>query len=233
MKSKFWLVFVSLLVVMVAVAVGYKFWFSVTEQPAVIPVVNAPVVNAPAVNPLATYNNDQFGFQLSYAKELAPETAFKQFYALSSNWRAYSAPDSKGTPVVSIPVFRIDHGGVATGQPYPLYFSTEVRIGLSSDPKDVASCLQNDAGFTDQKVSDVVINGIPFKQFEIGDAAMMQYVKGVSYRTVHNNQCYAIEQLKAGSIYTDPTMTPGYTEDQLNAFYQKGDAIVKTFTFTK
>jgi len=231
MKSKFWLGFVSLLVIIVAVAVGYKFWFSVEQQPAVIPTINLPVVTP--VNPLNTYNNDQFGFSLSYAKELTPETAFKQFYALSNNWRAYPAPDSKGTPVVAIPVFRIDHGGVATGQPYPLYFSAEVRVGVSSDPKDVTDCLKNDAGFTDQKVTDTVINGIPFKQFEIGDAAMMQYVKGVSYRAVYNSACYAIEQLKAGSIYTDPSMTPGYSETELDAFYQKGDAIVQTFKFTK
>lgn len=231
MKSKFWLVFVSFLVIIVAGAVAYKFWFIMSEQK---PVKQPPVVNIPVVvNPLATYNNSQFGIRFSYPKELIPEETFKQFYALSSNWRAETTPDSKGTPIVAIPVFRIDQGSVATGKAYPLYFSAEVRVGASSDKKDVQNCLQNDPGFTDQKSTDVVINGITFKRFEIADAAAMQYVQGLSYRTVHNNTCYAVEQLRAGSSYRDGTMTQGYSEEQLDAFYQKGDAIVQTFKFTK
>lgn len=230
MKSKFWLVFVGLLVLMVSVAVAYKFWVTMSQQTMTN---TPPPVNTTGVNPLATFRNDQFGFQLQYAKELQPENTFQRFYVLSNNWRAETEPDSKGTPIVSIPVFRIDQGSIATGKSYPLYFSAEVRVGASSDPKDVADCLKNDPGFTEQKVTDVEINGIPFKRFEFADQAAMQYVAGLSYRTVHNNQCFAIEQLKAGSVYIDESMKPGYTEAELDTYFQKGDAIVKSFTFIK
>ena len=48
-----------------------------------------------------------------------------------------------------------------------------------------------------------MINGITFNKLIIQDAAMMQYLEGISYRTVHNGMCFAIEQLKTGSNYRE------------------------------
>jgi hypothetical protein len=50
---------------------------------------------------------------------------------------------------------------------------------------------------------------------------MMKYVRGSSYRTIYNNTCYVIEQIKAGTTYKDDTMLPGYTEKELDNFLKE------------
>jgi hypothetical protein len=75
--------------------------------------------------------------------------------------------------------------------------------------------------------------GITWKKFIFGDAATMKYVNGASYRTIHNNKCYVIEQIENGSSYKDPTMTGGYTDAQLKSFYNQTTPIVMSFRFTK
>lgn len=184
---------------------------------------------------VATYQNDAYGFELTYPKKLVPKTTFRQYYALSDKWRSQAPEGQAGVAVVAIPVFRVDNplDGVATGKPYPLYFSAEVRVGVSTDTQAVADCLKTDPGYTDQKHETVTLNGAQFEKFEFGDAAMMQYSQGVSYRTVRNNTCFAVEQLKAGSIYRDDSMTAGIPDSQLDAYYAQAGEMAQTFRFTK
>ncbi len=190
-----------------------------------------PSSKATASSPVLTYINNDYKFELTYPAKFKPETIFKQYYHLQNFWRANALADSKGKLVVAVPVFRIDQGGVATGKLYPLYFDAEVRIGVSADAADVADCYKNDPGFTSQKVTDVTINGLTFKKFDFADAAMMQYVQGESYRIVHNNMCFAIEQIKTGSSYRDETMKPGIPDAQLDSYYTTAGNIVQNFSF--
>lgn len=182
-------------------------------------------------SPYAAYVDETYGFRLLYPKDLIPETTFKRFYVLSDMWRARAPEGEDGIGLVAIPVFRIDQGGIATGKPYPLYFDAEVRVGVSADANVVKNCFAPDEGYTNQKITDVVINGTSFKKFEFEDAAMMQYMKGESYRTVHNNRCYVVEQLETGSRYRDDSMATGTPDSVLNGYYQKAGEIVKTFEF--
>jgi hypothetical protein len=183
---------------------------------------------------LAKYQNDTYGFEVTYPKDLNPETSFRKYYALSDKWRSQAPEEQQGNAIVAIPVFRVDNpDGVATGKPYPIYFSAEVRVGASSDPQAVADCLKTDPGYTEQKHETVDLNGTQFERFEFGDAAMMQYVQGVSYRTVHNGTCFAMEQLKAGSTYKDESMTAGIPEEQLDVYYSQAGEMARTFRFTK
>jgi membrane-bound inhibitor of C-type lysozyme len=180
------------------------------------------------------YRNDQYGFLLEIPATSTPSTTFKTFYVLSNNWRALAAPGSKGANAVSIPVFSVDNNkGGAEGKPFPLYFDTEVRVGVSSAATDVTSCLQNDAGYTSEPEKDVMLSGVPFKAYTFSDQAMMQYIKGVSYRAVHNGSCYVVEQLATGSVYTDPTMTAGLSQATLDAYFTEAGTIAQTFQFTK
>lgn len=184
----------------------------------------------PAGAKLETYTNGTYKFTFSYPKEYQTE-AFSNFYELNNNdWRVKASSAKRGTPVIAIPVFRIDQGSIATGKKYPLFFTAEVRIGISND---TAQCYSPDDGYTNQKINSVVIGGVTFKKFDFQDAAMMKYVAGSSYRTIRNNKCYVIEQIKHGSNYKDSTMVAGYTDKELEAIYNKTTPIVYSFRFLK
>lgn len=181
-------------------------------------------------NFLSVYKNDQYGFQLQYPKDLLPQVTFQQYYHLSNQWRAELATDQpKGQPIVSIVTYN-----VTNTNSYPRYFDSELRVGASSDPEDVKNCLLNSPGYTDWPVQDVTINGVVFKKFVIQNAGMMQYLDGISYRTVHNVICFAVEQLKTGSNYRDdPASAKDIPDAVLNAAYDRLDGIVQTFKFLK
>ena len=182
---------------------------------------------------LATYRNDEYRFEIRYPSSITPETSFAPFYPLSGAWRAEASAESRGRPIIAFPILRIDQGVSAEQRKfYPLYFITEVRIGVSNDMKDVEECLKPDPGYTEQKITDEILNGTLFKRFEFGNAAMMQYVQGVSWRTVRNGACIAIEQVKAGSTYRDGSMTRGLTDAELDLYYEEAEAIIQTFRFT-
>jgi membrane-bound inhibitor of C-type lysozyme len=176
-----------------------------------------------------TYTNTKYGFALSYPKGLDTREAFRTFYHLNNEWRAGAGVQLSGTPVISVPVYYVDQTNSTLKKSYPLYYDTEVRVGVSVDLK---SCYVDNSGST-RAPTDVSINGVTFKKFIIQDAAMMQYVEGVSYRTIHNNLCYVVEQLKTGSSYMDPTMSTGTPDSVLQSYYNTAGTIAKSFKFLK
>jgi hypothetical protein len=176
------------------------------------------------------YSNSTYNFTISFPKGLHAGS-YDNFHELNQNdWRYQASMQYRGTPVVAIPVIEIDHGGIATNQPYPLFYTAQVRVGVSTD---VADCYVKNEGYTNQTVTNVTIGGVTWKRFDYSDAATMKYIHGSDYRTVHNNKCYVIEQIENGTNYKDETMKGGYTDAQLKAFYDQTTAIVKTFRFTK
>ncbi len=176
-----------------------------------------------------TYANATHGFTISYPRELTTEN-FGVFHALNNNdWRIGATAAKRGTPVIAIPVIKIDNTG-STKKNYPLFFAAEVRVGVSTD---VAQCYAKDDGYTSQTVTDVTINGVAFKKFVFADAAMQQYLNGASYRTIRNNKCYVIEQIRNGSSYRDETLVGGYTDVDLDTFYARTTPIVMSFKFSK
>ena len=191
---------------------------------------NGGVKVTPTSDGLSGYANSEYNFTLRYPPNVRPQNFFTTFYTLPSNWRLNAAQANQGKAVVSFPVYRVDQGGVATGKAYPLFYVAELRVGVSPNVKE---CYTPDAGYTNQKVADVNINGVTFKRFSSSDAAMMKYVQAESYRTVHNNMCYVLEQIKSGSSYRDNTMTAGTSDATLNSYYDVAGNIAKTFKFTK
>lgn len=71
------------------------------------------------------------------------------------------------------------------------------------------------------------------KKFSTEEAGMMKYVQAESYRTVHKNNCYVLEQIKAGSSYRDELMAPGIADSTLTSYYATGETIIRTFKFTE
>jgi len=180
-------------------------------------------------NNLFVYRNIKYGFEIDYPNNLVPERTFKTFYHLSDKWRAETyVENSKGIPIVSIPIYRIDNNNY-----YPRYYSAEVRVGVSKDPQDIKDCLEIDPSYTNVTSTDEIINGVTFKKFKIQNAAMMQYLSGFSYRTIHNDSCYAIEQLAAGSNYREQASPNDIPDSILNSYFDKAGEIIKTFKFIR
>lgn len=184
----------------------------------------------PSNDGLSGYANSEYNFTLRYPSNVVAQNYFTTFYNLASNWRLYASQANQGKAVVSFPVSRIDQGDVATGKAYPLFFVSELRVGVSPNTKE---CYATDPGLTNQKITNVTINGVTFKKFSFQDAAMMKYVQGESYRAIHNNMCYVLEQIKSGSNYKDETMKPGISQATLDSYYNTAGNIVETFRFTK
>lgn len=202
----------------------------ITREPNPLGSSTPSTVKGTVNDGLYGYANAEYGFTMRFPPEVRNQNSFSTFYILGNNWRVNPSQANQGKPVVSFVIKQIDQGSVATGKAYPLFFDAEVRVGVSTNVK---LCYEKDAGYANQKVTDVNINGVMFKKFSFSDAAMMKYIQGESYRTIHDNKCYVLEQLKEGSNYRDPSMTAGLSDSTLNAYYNVGETIIKTFKFTK
>lgn len=201
---------------------------SATTTPPKKPVVTKPKSVSSSFT--RSYANGEYGFSMKFPASVTSQGFFTTFYELASNWRVNAALNNQGKAVVSFPVHRIDQGTVATGKAYPLFFIAEVRVGVSPNVKE---CYTPDAGYASQKITNVVINGVTFKRFSFQDAGMMKQMQGESYRTIHNNMCYVLEQIRHQSTYKDSTMKEGVSEATLTSYYQTAEAIIKTFVFTR
>ncbi len=187
-----------------------------------------PKVNTAGFN---SFSDSQNNFVIKFPSYITSKNTFSTFHELGNNWRMYAGPANQGKPVIEIPVYSIDQGSLSTGkQTYPLFFTALVRVGVSPNTKE---CYTPDAGYTNQKITNVTINGTTWKRFSTQEGGMMKYIQVESYRTIHNNMCFAVEQIKNGSSYRDEKMTVGKTEAELTSYYNVADTIVRTFVFTK
>ncbi len=66
-------------------------------------------------------------------------------------------------------------------------------VGTSADPSAVAECLTWNIGNNGSQKQNVTINGVTYAKFVASDAGAGNLYQTTSYRTVRNNQCYAIE----------------------------------------
>jgi hypothetical protein len=169
-----------------------------------------------------TYQNKEYGFEIKYPRNLQIETTFRSYYHLSNKWRAEAYDETKGKPVISIPIYRISNSD-SSGRyiTYPLYFSAELRIGVSSDTTDIANYLKyypTESGFSPMTV---IINGIVFHKFAIHEAGMSQYLNGISYRAIHHGKCYVVEQLETGSSAIDEPNPKDIPDSVLNSYYRE------------
>jgi hypothetical protein len=192
------------------------------------PTTKAPTPTLPVAKKQETYTNGIYKFSLSFPNGYQTEQ-FSNFHDLNNvDWRVNATAAKRGMPIIALPVFRIDQGSISAGKKYPLFFTAEVRVGVSPD---IAQCYAKDDGYTNQKVTNVTINGVQFKKFDFESAGMMKYVRGSSYRTIYANKCYVIEQIRHGTVYKDDTMLPGYNDVDLDAFYNKTTPVVYSFKF--
>lgn len=173
---------------------------------------------------IITYKNDTYGFKIDYPKTATLETGFKTFHILNTSWMS-DATGNGGVGVVSIVISKIENETI-----YPRYYSAQLRIGVSAVADDVKNCTRS---LQDVAPTTLSINGVGFVWYSLDDAAMMQYKWWNSYRTVHNNICYVIEEVKVWSSYHEDKDAKDIPDSTLKSYYDSLDPILKSFTFTK
>jgi hypothetical protein len=178
--------------------------------------------DTPSLTGMSIYATGQYGFSIFYPSSLRTNSVFDTHYLLPNSWRFDAV--ATGTPILEI----LGYQTISTTS-YPRYFESEIRIGRSDDPKELAAC--SIAGAEESKKSDTSIGGEAWKTFAFGDNAMMQYINGISYRTIHDGYCYAIEQVETGSDYRDASSTSDISDSVLTGHYTDLAPVVSTFVF--
>ena len=135
--------------------------------------------STPSLAGLSIYTNGSYGFSIFYPDADKTETTFDTHYNLPTTWRIHALSNATGTPIVAI-----------IGS-----------IGASNDPRELGACEQPANGETGEPYK--VINGIPWKTFLLQGTDMTLGMKVMSYRTIHANTCFALEQIQVGAIDRD------------------------------
>jgi hypothetical protein len=229
MKSSAFYAIIGLGVLIVAGII----WFGIYHKHP--PVASVPVpanrtATSTSLSGLSIYTNGAYGFSLFYPGQDTATTSFDAQYHLPTTWRVNPAnieADASGMPIIAIVGYH-----TTSDNSYPRYFETEVRVGASNDPKEVSACLRPGNGET--ALPDMAINGVDWKAFTLEDDGMMQYLSGTSYRTIHDGQCFALEQIETGSSYRDdPPSAADISDAVLKQHYQDLSSVVQSFAFVR
>ncbi len=219
---------VVFLLVLALIAGGVA-WYLVSTSKQAAPPDSSTASTTPLSTGDAIYTNGVYGFMLQYPEAALVENSFSPSYHLGTYWRANALPNATGTPILSIATYTVqsDHS-------YPRYYSALIRVGVSTDKKELAQCLKATPNQGETALPDVVLNGTTWKAFAFQNAGMQQYVKSISYRVIHEGYCVALEKIAAGSNYRDDPDSPEDISDaELEKHYQDLERIVQSFTFAK
>jgi hypothetical protein len=152
---------------------------------------------------------------------------FDMQYHLPATWRVNALPNATGTAI-----FEVIGYSTTSSSSFPRYFETEVRVGASADPSELAACDKPSNG--ESSLPDKIINGITWKVFTMQDAGMMQYLQGTSYRTIHDKTCFALEKIETGSSYRDdPPSVADIPQSTLDEHFADLVPIIQSFTFAR
>ncbi len=209
---------------------GGAAWYLVDSRNQALGTADTEVPELPVPSEgVAIYTNGPYGFSVFYPQEAEVSYEFDATYHLGTMWRANALPESEGAPIVAIIPY-----AVKSENSYPRYFNAMVRIGASSDPKEIARCEKGASDQGETALPDVTINGTIWKAFSFQDAGMMQYASGISYRTMHEGKCIAVEKVRTGSNYKDDPASPkDIPEETLTAEYDKLSTIIESITFAR
>ncbi|MDQ1299373.1 MAG: hypothetical protein QG636_41 [Patescibacteria group bacterium] len=222
------LIFVLFLIGIIAIGGGAAWYLVDTRNEAFGPPIVA--TSTPQIEEgLAIYTNGPYGFAIFYPQDAEVSYTFDASYHLGANWRANALGDSEGAPIVSILPFHTE-----SEDSYPRYFNAMVRIGASIDPAEIERC---EAAALDQGetvLPDAVIGSKTWKAFAFESAGMMQYANGVSYRTIHEGRCIALERVRTGSSYReDAPSEKDISDEVLSKEYEALSSIVESFSFAR
>ena len=221
-----WTIFGVLVLLVAAIVCGFLFWPHAGAPSA--PAAPGDTTETSDLTGRAIYANGEYGFTITYPETASTSDDFSTFYHLAPFYRANGAAEATGTPV-----FQIIGYATESDHSFPRYYDAMVRIGVSSDAAEVADCTKITPDTGEEALPDAVMNGTTWKVFSFQNAGMMQYLKGVSYRTVHEGKCFVMEKLATGSSYRDdPASADDVPQATLDKAYADLDQIVQSFAFT-
>ena len=167
---------------------------------------------------LNIYNDSAKTFSISYPKQFilsGGEIGYSQ------DWQNESSDLGLLLAVVRIPKDFL---------PQTNFGDAKFTVGTSVDPKAIKNCLINEFG-NQATSSEVTISHHKFTKITFADAGAGNYYETTSYRTMENNQCYAIEYtIHSSNIYN-------YSPDQGIKEFDKTkvetvlDGIMQSFNF--
>ena len=208
---------------------GGAAWYLVDSRNDVLGIPQPTATSTPEIHEgLAIYTNGSYGFSVFYPDSSDVAYEFDPSYHLGSAWRANALPEASGVPIVSIVPYHTE-----SESSYPRYFNAMVRIGASVDPAELARCEKPSLDQGETELADVTIGGRTWKAFSFQDAGMMQYASGISYRTVFEDKCIALEKVRTGSSYREEPSANDIPEETLDREYDALTAIVESFTFAR
>lgn len=205
----------KIIIIIGALLTGVYLWIKQSREPVSV-VLSTPQNSESEIDVLKTYIDESFKFKISYPSSFVVAKSFAGSYLLPTYWNVYAKDEKKGTPIVSFRVPNSDE--VLMG---------EVRIGVTADKDEIKDCFVPPYTVPIKKLQ---INGKDFSLFETSDAAMNHFSNVKSYRTIHNNQCFAVDVLIYGSngdVY-DPPKEPPFTRISAE---NKLEKIIQSFEF--
>ncbi len=205
----------TIIIIIGVLLTGIYLWVKQSREPVSV-ILNTSNTNESQVDVLKTYINETFKFKISYPSSFIVAEKFVNSYLLPTHWNVYAKDEKKGIPVVS---FRIPNSDeILMG---------EVRIGVTADKDEIASCLLPPYPVPVKKIQ---VNGHDFSVFETSDAAMNHFSSVTGYRIIHENHCFAIDVLFYGSngdVY-DPPREPAFNRVSAE---KKLEKIIQSFEF--
>jgi plastocyanin len=148
--------------------------------------------NPPAVSGTKTFTDPAGTFTFDYPSQFTVASSGD-----NSFWMSNSTRPGTVLAIMTIP---------KSFEPNTNFGDARFTVGKSTDSSAVSSCLTATNGAT--KVGTVTINGTTFTKIAAKDAAAGNIYETTSYRTVKNNQCYAVEYtIHSGNIQNyDPSL---------------------------
>lgn len=213
-------------IIVALVAIAAAAVYLVPQEPAAPEDTESDAADGGDLEGQNLYASGEYGFTLQYPAEAQLEESFSPEYHLAPTWRANAGPDEEGTPVLAAIAYETE-----SDVSYPRYYRAMVRIGVSKESGAVAQCEKADTDVGEEALGATLINGTKWQTFSFQDAGMMQYVKGVSYRTLHEGTCFAMEAIAAGSSYRDEPNESDLPEEELTEAYASLTDIVRSFAF--
>jgi membrane-bound inhibitor of C-type lysozyme len=175
---------------------------------------------APSTPAATTFTDVSKTFSFNYVEPLAVTGGGGGY---STDWMQNATTSGLVLAVVTLP---------RSFEPSTNFSEAKLTVGTSADADALSECLTyNSSGGPVTAPSQQTINGVTYSVFKSSDAGAGNFYDTVSYRTVRNNQCYALE-------YTVHTTNLGnYSPDQGIKAYDKQKVadlltgVVQSFTF--